>query len=164
MPFIAVGFIIDRYRSTEEHTMTHLKSLSFTAVPKGAAVNPRLMRRAKLIARLEDQRTLAKDPTFAPTVQRWVKASDGTKQRVEMQKPLRPSWRTDVTGAIILTVRYGFKTIELEKGKAGIAVPSKEKLVGVIDTLIAAVRAGELDEVLAQQGRARGVPKTKRAA
>ena len=143
--------------------MTHLKSLSFTAVPKGAAVNPILMRRAKLIARLEDQRTLAKDPTFA-TVQRWVKASDGTKQRVEMQKPLRPSWRTDVTGAIILTVRYGFKTIELEKGKAGIAVPSKEKLVGVIDTLIAAVRAGELDEVLAQQGRARGVPKTKRAA
>jgi hypothetical protein len=34
----------------------------------------------------------------------------------------------------------------------------------VIDTLIAAVRAGELDEVLAQQGRARGVPKAKRAA
>jgi hypothetical protein len=140
--------------------MNHLKSLSFTAVPKGAAVNPILMRRAKLIARLEDQRTLAKDPT----VQRWVKAEDGTKQRVEMQKPLRPSWRADVTGAIVLTVRYGFKTIEFEKGKAGIAVPSKEKLVGVIDTLIAAVKAGELDEVLAQQGRARGVPKTKRAA
>ena len=103
--------------------MTHLKPLSFTAVPKGAAVNPILMRRGKLIARLEDQRTLAKDPTFAPTVLRWVKASDGTKQRVETQKPLRP-----------------------------------------IDTLIAAVRAGELDEVLAQQGRARGVPKAKRAA
>ena len=144
--------------------MNHLKSLSFTTVPKGAAVNPILMRRAKLIARLEDQRTLAKDPTFAPTVQRWVKAEDGTKQRVEMQKPLRPSWRADVTGAIVLTVRYGFKTIEFEKGKAGIAVPSKEKLVGIIDTLIAAVRAGELDEVLAKQGGARGVPKAKRAA
>ena len=62
----------------------------------------------------------------------------------------------DVTGAIVLTVRYGFKHIEFEKGKAGIAVPSKEKLVSVIQTMIAAVRAGELDEMLAQQGRARG--------
>jgi hypothetical protein len=65
---------------------------------------------------------------------------------------------------MVLTVRYGFKTIEFEKGKAGIAVPSKEKLVGVIDTLIAAVKAGELDEVLAQQDGARGIPKAKRAA
>jgi len=29
-------------------------------------------------------------------------------------------------------------------------VPSKEKLVSVIDTLIAAVRAGELDSILEQ--------------
>jgi hypothetical protein len=40
-------------------------------------------------------------------------------------------------------VRDGFKTIEFEKGKAGIAVPSKEGLVGVIDTLIAAAQSGE---------------------
>jgi hypothetical protein len=54
--------------------------------------------------------------------------------------------------------------MEFEKGKAGVAVPSKEKLVSVIDTMIAAVRAGELDEALAQQSKARGVPKAKRAA
>jgi hypothetical protein len=143
--------------------MNHLKSLSFTTVTKGAG-NPVLMRRAKMIARLEDQRNLAKDPTFAPTVLRWVKGDDGIKQRVEVKKPLRPSWRMDATGAMVLTVRYGFKTIEFEKGKAGIAVPSKEKLVGVIDTLIAAVRAGELDGILEQQGSARSVPKAKRAA
>jgi hypothetical protein len=69
-----------------------------------------------------------------------------------------------VTGAIVLTVRYGFKHIELEKGKAGIAVPSREKLVGMIETMINATRAGELDDMLAQQGRARGVPKARRAA
>ena len=44
--------------------------------------------------------------------------------------------------------RYGFKSIEFEKGKAGITVPAKEKLTGVIDTMIAAVRAGELDTIL----------------
>ena len=144
--------------------MNHLKSLSFTTVPKTMRANPVLMRRAKLIARLEDQKSLAKDPTFSTTITRWAKSDDGTKQKVSVKKPLRPDWRADATGSVVLTVRYGFKTIEFEKGKAGIAVPSKEKLVGVIDTLIAAVRAGELDAVLEQQGMARGVPKTKRAA
>ena len=84
---------------------------------------------------------------------------------VETQRRLRPWWRADANGGIVLTVRYGFKTNEFEKGKAGVAVPSRDKLVGVIDTMIAAVRAGELnDEVLAQQSKARGVPKPKRVA
>jgi hypothetical protein len=146
-----------------ETYMNHLKTLSFTTVTKGAA-NPVLTRRAKLIARLEDQCNLAKDPAYARSVLRSVKAEDGTKQKVEVKMPVRPSWRTDATGALVLTVRYGFKTIEFEKGKAGITVPSKEKLVSVIDTLIAAVRAGELDGILEQQGKGRGAPKAKRAA
>lgn len=143
--------------------MNHLKSLSFTVIPKAMRADPVLTRRTKLIARLEEQKSLAKDPTFSTTVTRWVKNEDGTKQKVDFKKPLRPEWRTDATGALILTVRYGFKPIEFEKGKAGIAVPSKEKLVGVIDTLIAAVRAGELDAVLERQGMARGVSKAKQA-
>jgi len=143
--------------------MNHLKSLSFTAVPKGNA-NPTLDRRAKLILRLEEQKALAQDPDFAPTTRRWVKGTDGTKQLVEAKRPIRPWWRTDVTGATVLTVRYGFKTIEFEKGKAGVAVSSKEKLTGVIDTVIAAAKAGELDAILEQQNKARGVPKTRKAA
>ena len=42
--------------------MNHLKSLSFTGVPKGAG-NPTVTRRAKLVARLEEQRALAVDPS-----------------------------------------------------------------------------------------------------
>jgi hypothetical protein len=37
------------------------------------------------------------------------------------------------------------KPIEFKKGKAAIAVPSLDRLPSVIDTLIAAVRKGELD-------------------
>ena len=48
-----------------------------------------------------------------------------------------------------LTVRYGAKAIEFEKGKTAIHVSSKDQLVATIDTIIAAVRAGELDEHLA---------------
>jgi len=143
--------------------MNHLKSLNFTAVPKGAA-NPVLTRRTKLVERLEEQRSLFQDPSYAPTVKRRVTAEDGTKHLVEVPRRLRPWWRVDANGAVFLTVKYGFKPIEFEKGKAAVVVPTRDKLVGVIDTLIAAVRAGELDDVLAQQAKARPAPKTKRAA
>jgi hypothetical protein len=46
-----------------------------------------------------------------------------------------------------MSIKFGAKPIEFEKGKAGIVVPSKDKLPVVIDTLISAVRAGELDEL-----------------
>jgi hypothetical protein len=61
-------------------------------------------------------------------------------------------------------VRYGSKPIEFEKGKSVIVVPSKDQLAATIDTVIGAVRAGELDEHLAAQAKARGVPKPKKAA
>jgi hypothetical protein len=51
-----------------------------------------------------------------------------------------------------------FRPIEFEKGKAAIAVPSIDKLPPVIDTVIAAVRAGELDEQLAHAS-AQATPK-----
>ena len=60
----------------------------------------------------------------------------------------------------MLFVRSGLKPIEFEKGKAAIAVPSLDKLPTVIDTLIAAVRNGELDEQLALSGK----PTSKRRA
>ena len=142
--------------------MNHLKSLTFTAVPKGAG-NPTATRRAKLVARLEEQRALALDPGYAPTRRHTVKGEDGARQTIDSQRRLRPWWRADANGGIVLTVRYGFKTIEFEKGKAGVAVQSKDRLVSVIDTMIAAVRAGELDEVLAQQSKAGGKLKARKA-
>ena len=143
--------------------MAHLKSLNFTALTTGGG-DPVLARRAKLIARLEDQIALVKDPNYAPTDQRRVKGEDGSKKLVPVPRNVRPWWRTDGTGATVFTVRYGFKPIEFEKGKAGIAVPSKDKLVGVIQTMIAAVRAGELDGLLMPQAKARSASKTKSAA
>jgi hypothetical protein len=51
-------------------------------------------------------------------------------------------------------IGYGFsirlgKFVEFEKGKDVIVVPSLDKLPAVIDQLIAAVRAGELDNQIA---------------
>ena len=72
---------------------------------------------------------------------------------------MRPWWREDALGTVGLTVRYGAKALEFEKGKSSIIVPSKDQLVATLDTVIAGVKAGELDEHLAQQFIARGLPK-----
>ena len=62
-----------------------------------------------------------------------------------------------------MSIKFGTKPIEFEKGKAGIVVPSKDKLPTVINTLIEAVRAGELDDLLAQASKQRPAFKKKAA-
>ena len=52
-----------------------------------------------------------------------------------------------------MSIKFGARPIEFEKGKAGIAVGSRDKLPTVIDTLIAAVRAGELDDLFIQAAK-----------
>jgi hypothetical protein len=54
------------------------------------------------------------------------------------------------------------KAHRVREGKAGIAVPSKDKLPGVIDTLISAVRAGELDDHFAQASKQRVMPTARK--
>jgi hypothetical protein len=64
----------------------------------------------------------------------------------------------------VFFIRASQKTIEFEKGKAGIAVASLDKLPALIDTLITAVRNGELDEQLATAAKSAQVRKAKKAA
>ena len=58
---------------------------------------------------------------------------------------------------------HGARPIEFEKGKAGIAVASRDKLPALIDSLIGAAQAGELDDLLARV-KPVGAPKAKKAA
>jgi hypothetical protein len=142
--------------------MPVLKSLSFTALPK-AGNDPVQMRRAKFVAKLEEQKLLLKDPNHVRTVQRWTKV-DGQRQATTKQQAVRPWWKTDPAGQVVMAVKFGAKPIEFEKGKAGIVVPSKDKLPAVIDTLIAAVKAGELDDLFNLAAKTGSIGKAKKAA
>jgi hypothetical protein len=64
--------------------MTTLKSLTFTAFTKPPKTmnDPKLNRRAKVIARLEDQKRLLADPDYSRTVKKWKKNGDGPQRRV----------------------------------------------------------------------------------
>ena len=82
---------------------------------------------------------------YAPIVKRWKVNEDGVKRPVDHIRRVKPWWRVDEQGFTVLTVRYGFKPIEFEKGKAAIAVGTQDKLKRVLKTVIAATRSGELD-------------------
>jgi hypothetical protein len=56
-----------------------------------------------------------------------------------------------------MSVYHGTKPIEFEKGRPGIAVTSKDKLLALIDGLINAVRAGELERIVNDQGQTYGL-------
>ena len=57
----------------------------------------------------------------------------------------------------------GLKALEFEKEKTGIAVGAPERLESVLDTLIIAIRAGELDRFLeaTKDGQRQSAPKRK---
>ena len=141
--------------------MAHLKSLTFTVAPQQIARNPKLVRRQRLIDRLEEQQKLVADPAFTVLVRRWVKDPDGIKQPIDRQKRVKPWWKADSAGNLVLVLKSGLKTIEIEKGKPGIGVGPAGRLEVVLTTLIAAAKAGELDGALDAangSGDGRGVP------
>jgi hypothetical protein len=141
--------------------MPFLKSLTFTALPQPGS-NPTLDRRARVIERLEEQKRLLNDSNYTRSVRTWVK-KDGEKTAVAKAQRVLPWWRTAPNGSIVFFVRAGQKAIEFEKGKSAITVPSLDKLPSIIDTLIAAVRNGELDEQLTLASKSAPVRKRRAA-
>jgi hypothetical protein len=142
--------------------MPVLKSLSFTALPKNAG-DPVQARRTKFVAKLEEQKLLLQDPNHVRTVRRWTKVN-GERQATTKQQDVRPWWKTDPSGQVVMSIKFGARPIEFEKGKAGIVVPSRDKLPAVIDTLIAAVRAGELDDLFGQAAKTGTIGKPSKKA
>jgi hypothetical protein len=100
--------------------------------------------------RCEEQKLLLTDPTCTRTVRTSVK-KDGERTTVEKHERILPWWRSVSNGTYAFFIRAGYKPIESERGKTAIAVPSLDKPPDVIDTLITAVRNGELDEQLEPQ-------------
>jgi hypothetical protein len=72
-----------------EDEMTALKSLTFTSLPK-PSVDPTLDRRAKIVARLEEQKHLLADPSYTRSVRTWKKDEAGQKTVVEKRQRILP--------------------------------------------------------------------------
>jgi hypothetical protein len=126
-----------------------LSALAFVPLPRKTMADPAIQRRAKFIKQLEQQRELAREQGFEPTKRKWVVTVDGAKQLITVPKRVKRWWRMDAQGTCFLVLRYGNRVITLNAGRTAIAVGPKSKLVLVIDTVITATKAGEMDAMLA---------------
>ena len=129
--------------------MSILTALVFVPLPRKTIADPVIQRRATFIRQLEQQRELAREQGFEPTKRKWLVMADGTRQLVTVPKRVKRWWRMDAQGNCFLVLRYGNRVITVSAGRTAIAVGAKSKLVSVIDTVIAAAKAGEMDAVLA---------------
>ncbi len=129
--------------------MNLLKELTFAAVPRESGLTPQQKRRNKLIAHLREQLAMAEAEIdgriHVVKKRRWERGQDGQKRLVEVNKRLKQWWKRQQDGKLLLTVRYGAKAIEFEKGKDAVVLADVRELATVLPKLIAATEAGELD-------------------
>jgi hypothetical protein len=94
---------------------------------------------------------LAADSKFSPTKIKWLKDSEGVEQKVEVPKRVKHWWNENSDGTVQLTIRYGSKPIEFEKGKCAISVATLADVVPTLEAVKVAVESGELDGLLEAQ-------------
>jgi hypothetical protein len=132
---------------------TILSTLKMTSKPVKASTDPLTARRENLLARLQEQREMALcfvdgKAFIGPDKQR-VKINKETGEKTTETTPKRvKAWFSGAADNIVLEVRYGNVPIEFAPGKTAVEVGKAAKLVPTIETVIEAVRAGEVDELL----------------
>ena len=131
--------------------MALLKSLKLSPYNPTNRNNSFLKCRRKLITKIDEQILIATDSNYKPTKIKWVRNEDGTERKLEIPKRVRRWWCEQQGGTILLTIRYGNKVIELEKGKNAIKLPSKAELEPTLQSIKKSVDNGEFDTLLEQQ-------------
>ena len=132
--------------------MTAIGKLTLITATKPTALAPIVQKRNKLIKKLHEQITLAtalaEGREYTATKLRTVTDDAGNTKTVEQPKRIRQWWWTADNGKLCLTVRYGAKVLELAKGKTAIQLAGTDALVTTLETVKAAVAAGELDAAI----------------
>jgi hypothetical protein len=135
--------------------MTVFSKLKLVASKKERNASPIIVRRNKLIGKIDEQllfATAQRDGQIY-TPKRLKNITDkvtGERKIVESTKRIKEWYWTNSIGKIHLSVRYGSKTLELAKGKNAIELNSCDELLATLATLKDAVISGELDDAIAQ--------------
>lgn len=127
-----------------------LNTLKLTAARKSRALPAVVKRRNKLLQKLTEQRDLAaalqQGRHYAPKRLRSLRDEDtGARVVKEVAVRIKPWFWTGEKGETLLAVNYGSRQIELQKGKSAVDVGEPANLVAVLETVITAVKSGELD-------------------
>jgi hypothetical protein len=134
--------------------MSLISSLSFTTSdPASLRVRGIGSMRQKLLERIGDQLALAKATENGEAFQRvrFRRIRDLENDEITetpVRTRVRPWWAQGPDGSILLWIKYGNQVLELQRGKPAIKIGSRADLIGTLETVRDAVRAGELDTLI----------------
>lgn len=132
--------------------MSILKNLKLAASIPAPSRDAKQTARTKLLRYLKEQKAVAmadiEGRAYAATKIVYSNDENGRRVRAEAPRMVRRGW-ADADGALLFQLRYGSKPLALAKGMSAIEVGKLDALPAVIDVLVQAVNAGELDQQLA---------------
>ena len=133
--------------------MTHLTKLTFKTVDRSSTRDPGISRRDKLIAGLKEQKlvhaaTLKKEDQLVER-HKWMQNELGERVLVKTHRRIRP-WFFAQDGGWYVQCRYGARVIAADGTSNAVFANSLADVLGVLDALLNAAAAGELDRAIIQ--------------
>ena len=140
--------------------MAVLSNLKLVASKKNLTVSPVVHRRNKLVNKLHEQIELCEAQkagnTYAPKrLKTFVNKQTGERMTAEVVKRVKEWFWISDNGKINLAVKYGAKTLPLnKKGANAIELANGDELITTLKSLKAAVLDGELDDAITEMSTA----------
>lgn len=134
-------------------TTTTFSTFKLVAAKRPSERPTSQIRRDTLLARIGEQISVAEASANGITLskaftKRLRDKFTGEYFEVKKVRYPKPWWFVSETGKVCVTVKYGFRALELAKGKTAIEVGTVSELIPTLEKLKVATLAGELDAVL----------------
>jgi hypothetical protein len=136
--------------------MTGLTSLKLVTSKKHQTVSPIVHRRNKLIAKVHQQLELCEAQQagniYAPKrLKTYVNKQTGERMTTEVVKRVKEWFWISDNGKINLAVKYGAKTLPLnKKGANAIELVNGDELIATLKSLKQLIANGELDDAITE--------------
>ena len=105
---------------------------------------------------------LAQNSDFKPTRLKLTTDAAGNTVRVEVAKRVRRWWSIAADGKVQLTIRYGSRPVEFQKGKCAIELNPEAEALGTLETVKRSLEASEFNDLPTGMAAARKM--TRRSA
>ena len=131
--------------------MTHLSKLTFKTVDSSMKRDPIIARRDKLIAGLKEQKLVhaaaLKKEDHRVERHKWMTNDIEERVLVKTHRRIRP-WFFEQDGGWYVQCRYGARVIAADGANNAVLVKTLEDVAAVLDALLNAAAAGELDSAI----------------
>ena len=140
--------------------MSAINDLKLVVSKKYATVSPVVHRRNKLANRLHEQIQLCEakmiGKNYAPKkLKLFTNKQTGERMTVEVAMRIKEWYWTNADGKINLSIKYGAKTLPLnKKGANAIELNTNDELINTLKALKVAVLNGELDSAITEVSNA----------